>query len=63
MQNIMDRPPLAVDDGAVPPDLALAAGLDVHHAQPHHGPCEQLEEHLRRAARHALDVGPRRRVR
>lgn len=54
---------LAVDDGAVAPDLPLGAGLDAHHAQPHHGPREHLEEHLGGPFGHALDVGPCRGVR
>lgn len=51
-----------VDDGAVPPDLPLGAGLDLHRPQRRHGPREQLEEHLVGPTHDALDVGPRRRV-
>jgi hypothetical protein len=53
---------VGVHDGAVPPDLPLGAGLDLHRPQRRHGPREQLEEHLLGATHDALDVGPRRRV-
>lgn len=51
---------LAVDDGAVLPDLhlPLRAGLDLHGPEPRHGPREHLEEHLWRAWHDAGDVGP-----
>jgi len=46
-----------VDEGAVLPDLALGAGLDVDGAHLHHGAREDLEEHLGRRVHHAEDVG------
>lgn len=52
----------AVHDSAVPPDLPIGAGLDLHRAQRRHRPAEHLEEHLRQARHGAGDVGPRRRV-
>ena len=52
--------PLVVDNGTMPPDLSVTAGLDFYHAHSHHGPREHLEEHLWRALGHALDVSPRR---
>lgn len=51
-----------VNHSALPPDLPLGAGLDLHRRQGRHGPGEQLEEHLVGATGDALDVGPRRRV-
>lgn len=52
----------AVHDGAVPPDLSLGPGLDLHRRQPGHGPREHLEVDLLGPAHDALDVGARRRV-
>ena len=51
-----------VDDGAVLPDLALGACLDLDGAQLHHGRREHLEEHLGRRVHHEEDVGLGRRV-
>lgn len=48
---------MLVDEGAVLPDLALGAGLDVDGAHPDHGAREDLEEHLGRRVHHAEDVG------
>jgi hypothetical protein len=46
-----------VDEGAVLPDLALGAGLDLDGAHLDHGAREDLEEHLGRRVDHAEDVG------
>lgn len=46
-----------VDEGAVLPDLALGAGLDVDGAHPDHGAREDLEEDLGRRVHDAEDVG------
>ena len=51
-----------VDDGAVLPDLALGACLDLDGAQLHHGRREHLEEKLGRRVHRAEDVGLGRRV-